>query len=164
MKTLSIIVTFFTILATSVAAPPILCSDSNSRPLGPSEKAKLETFLANSEKYSDYYDEIRKMPCFDQELQKLYYLIDPSWDELLIEETTLPALSPLCKHSTDANSRPLVAHEKDQLEKFLSNSERYADYYETIRKQPCFEQELQNLYYLIDTSLDEFPLEDKPKR
>ena len=121
MKTLSLFVTFFTfILATSVVAPTPLCGDSNTKQLGPSEKAKLEKFLANSEKYSDYYDEIRKQPCFDQELQKLYYLIDLSLKEVVIEETTLAAIIPLCSDAIEANSRPLDAHERVQLEKFLA--------------------------------------------
>ena len=76
-------------------------------------------------------------------------------NEVLIEDRNLAKPIPLCPGLTDSNSRPLDANEKAELIRFLANNDRYVNYYKTITDQPCFDQELQNLYYLIDPSWNE---------
>ena len=78
MKSILIIASFFAILSISLAAPSTLCMGSidsySTKSLNPYEKGKLELYLANN--YPEYYKMIREIPCFDQELNKIYQIVD----------------------------------------------------------------------------------------
>ena len=94
MEVFRIIFTFVIILTTSLPATTPLCTDSNTRPLDSFEKAELEKYLANSKKYASFYNTIKEEPCFEEQLQKLFYLIDFYPNEVLIEHRNLAAPIP----------------------------------------------------------------------
>ena len=51
---------------------------------------------------------------------------------------------------------------KDDLKKFMGEENYKIAKREHNRKHPCFDEELQKLYYLIDPSWKEFPFENVP--
>ena len=78
-----------------MAAPSTLCIRSidsyTTKSLNPYEKAKVELYLAD--KYPDYYKMIKEMPCFEQELNKMYNLIHRTLDEIFFnDDISLAAL------------------------------------------------------------------------
>ena len=136
--------------APSMAAPNKICNgmsessdEFNDKPMDPILKDQIEILVLH--KYPDYYKKIKDLPCFNQELKKLEYLVDPLWNQILnheeseIEETTL---SPLCD-ATEID--PIIRY---QLENLLDRE--YPDYYKTIKRQPCPNESLKKLEYLVD--------------
>ena len=66
------------IFGRSLAAPTSLCASEST--LDPTTKDQLEVLLAY--KYPDYYEKMKELPCFDEELEKAKYLVDPLWNEI----------------------------------------------------------------------------------
>ena len=150
MEITSIFLLALGFFALSMAAPNKICNgmsessdEFNDKPMDPILKDQIEILVLH--KYPDYYKKIKDLPCFNQELKKLEYLVDPLWNQILnheeseIEETTL---SPLCD-ATEID--PIIRY---QLENLLDR--KYPDYYKTIKRQPCPNESLKKLEYLVD--------------
>ena len=152
MEITSIFLIALGFFAPSMAAPNKICNgdEFNDEPLDPILKDQIEILVLH--KYPDYYKKIKDLPCFNQELKKLEYLVDPLWNQILnheeseIEETTL---SPLCD-VTEID--PIIRY---QLENLLDRE--YPDYYKTIKRQPCPNESLKKLEYLVDPLWNQSP-------
>lgn len=139
----------------SMAAPNKICNGMSESSNGVDDES-LDPLLKNQieilvlQKYPEYYKKIKDLPCFNQELKKLEYLVDPLWNQILnheeseLEETTL---SPLCD-VTEID--PIIRY---QLENLLDRE--YPDYYKTIKQQPCPNESLKKLEYLVDPLWDQ---------
>ena len=152
MNTISTFV-IFAMFGRYLAAPNSLCtessktdSDQNETPLDPIVKDQLKVLLAY--KYPDYYKKIKQLPCFEEELKKSKYLVDPLWNEISeeIPKSQCDNLSDTAKNNID----PIV---KDQL--LILISQEMPMFYEKIRGQPCLNQVLIKLKYLVDPLWDE---------
>ena len=150
--------------ALSMAAPNKICNgmsessdEFNDEPLDPILKDQIEIMVL--QKYPDYYKKIKALPCFNQELKKLEYLVDPLWSQIInheeseIEETTL---SPLCD-VTEID--PIIRY---QLENLLDS--KYPDYYKKLKMEPCPNDSLKKLEYLVDPLWNQAPIDSKAPR
>ena len=157
MEITSIFLLALGFFAPSMAAPNKICNgmsessdEFNDEPLDPILKDQIEILVLD--KYPDYYKKIKDLPCFNQELKKLEYLADPLWNQIInheeseIEETTF---SPLCD-VTEID--PIIRY---QLENLLDR--KYPDYYKTIKSQPCPNESLKKLEYLVDPLWNQIP-------
>ena len=157
MEITSIFLLALGFLTTSMAAPNKICNgmsessdEFNDEPLDPILKDQIEIMVL--QKYPDYYKKIKALPCFNQELKKLEYLVDPLWNQIInhdeseIEETTL---NPLCD-VTEID--PLIRY---QLENLLDH--KYPDYYKTLKRQPCPNESLKKLEYMLDPLWKQIP-------
>ena len=143
----------------SMAAPNKICNgmSESDELLDPVLKDQIEILVLH--KYPDYYKKIKDLPCFNQELKKLEYLVDPLWNQILnheeteIEETTI---GPLCD-VTEID--PII---KYQLENLLARE--YPDYYKTIKMEPCPNESLKKLEYLVDPLWNQAPIDNEAPR
>ena len=163
MEITSIFLLALGFFAPSMAAPNKICKgmsessdEFNDKPMDLILKDQLEILVLH--KYPDYYKKIKDLPCFNQELKKLEYLVDPEWNQILNhEESEIVETTPSPCQVTKID--PII---KYQLENLLNS--KYPDYYKIIKMEPCPNDSLKKLEYLVDPLWNQAPIDSKAPR